>query len=251
MIDFKLTLTLVIFLFGNLINAQNTSEKYLVSYLEKRISSEKGLKRIDKFPNLLKERMLKQINEGEEKFLFIDNYESVYSLKKMIKRKETVIDEVSPEETIETTSSLATTEYFKKSNDSLLVLKKNIGDDIHIIKTNLYPFEWKLIDEAKEINSINCKKATTVDDKGNEIEAWYTEDIPIYNGPSIYGGLPGLIIQLKTKNRFFNVQTIEKTNTEEKIDFPSTKNSITMEEFKIQFNSKNDSGWHVKNQGKI
>lgn len=240
MIDIKLKLTLVIFLIGNLINAQNTGDKYLVSYLEKRISSEKELKRIDEFPNLLKERMLKQINEGEERFLFIDNYGSMFSLKEMIKMKETVIDESIPGTPLEKTTSLATTEYFKKISDSLLILKKNVKDDIYIIKTALHPFRWKLINQTKNINSISCKKAIAIDDEGNEIEAWYTEDIAISNGPAIYGGLPGLIIQLKTKSRFFKVQTIEKTNTEEKFDFPSIENSITMEEFKRKFNSKNN-----------
>ena len=41
-------------------------------------------------------------------------------------------------------------------------------------------------DEAKEEKVI--KKRTLV--------AWYTPDVPVSNGPNVYGGLPGLILEV-------------------------------------------------------
>lgn len=238
MLSFRKILLLVVFVsIGNIINAQNSNKKYLVTYLEKKITSEEELKKINSYPSLLKERLLKQINEGEEKFLFIDDDMSLYSLTKTIEKEN--ID--FPDLDTERTTHLVITNYYKKINDSSLIIKKEIMGDTYVIKADLHPFAWRLIDETKLIKSIKCKKAITIDaENGNEIEAWYTEEIPVSNGPSIYGGLSGLIVQLKTKRHFFEIKNIEETNTEGKIDFPSTENSITMKDFKKKFNPENN-----------
>ncbi|OPC43957.1 GLPGLI family protein [Elizabethkingia anophelis] len=63
-------------------------------------------------------------------------------------------------------------------------------------------FKWTLNNETKEILGYNCKKATT-EYRGRKYIAWYTEDIPINNGPYIFQGLPGLIMQIEdTKSHY-------------------------------------------------
>ncbi|WP_370901568.1 GLPGLI family protein [Chryseobacterium gossypii] len=54
---------------------------------------------------------------------------------------------------------------------------------------------WKLIDETKIINTINCKKAE-VTFKGRNWIAWYSPEIPLPYGPYKFSGLPGLIIKI-------------------------------------------------------
>lgn len=54
---------------------------------------------------------------------------------------------------------------------------------------------WKLIDETKIINTINCKKAE-VTFKGRNWIAWYSPDIPFPYGPMKFSGLPGLIVKI-------------------------------------------------------
>ncbi|AZQ64521.1 GLPGLI family protein [Flammeovirga pectinis] len=45
----------------------------------------------------------------------------------------------------------------------------------------------------------NCFLATTI--YGNyEIEAWFTPEVPVSDGPYLFGGLPGLIVLLNDKN---------------------------------------------------
>lgn len=77
--------------------------------------------------------------------------------------------------------------------------------------------EWKLTKETKNIGEYTCFKATftrmatiinsirTGDDANTEpeaieveqtITAWYTPQIPLGHGPSRYGGLPGLILEV-------------------------------------------------------
>lgn len=59
--------------------------------------------------------------------------------------------------------------------------------------------KWKLTNEKKEITGYKCNKATRID--GDQIvEAWYTTKIPVASGPSVYGDLPGLILEVNIDN---------------------------------------------------
>lgn len=74
-------------------------------------------------------------------------------------------------------------QYFDSAFMSLLTYKEPV------IKN------WKLIDETKIINTINCKKAE-VTFKGRNWVAWYASEIPFPYGPMKFSGLPGLIIKI-------------------------------------------------------
>lgn len=45
---------------------------------------------------------------------------------------------------------------------------------------------------------MNCRKAFYVTKKGITIEAWFTDTIPISNGPADFHGLPGLILKIES-----------------------------------------------------
>lgn len=80
-----------------------------------------------------------------------------------------------------------------------------------IRKINL---SWKLINETKKIEGYNCQKATTYFG-GRKWEAWFTLDIPIQDGPYIFGKLPGLIIKLndiENHHSFLLVENYKTTN---------------------------------------
>lgn len=57
-------------------------------------------------------------------------------------------------------------------------------------------FKWQLHNESKKILDYQCKKAT-VKYRGREFTAWYTSEIPVNNGPFVFEGLPGLILELE------------------------------------------------------
>lgn len=87
-----------------------------------------------------------------------------------------------------------------------------------LIQDSIEAPQWKLEKETKNIGEYTCFKATftrmvTVvnsirtsnDDDSKEpeekqeeqtITAWYTPQIPLAHGPSRYGGLPGLILEV-------------------------------------------------------
>ncbi len=56
-------------------------------------------------------------------------------------------------------------------------------------------YEWKLVKGEKTIAGFKCKKAIC-DYRGRDYVAWYAPGIPIPNGPYVFEGLPGLILEL-------------------------------------------------------
>lgn len=68
-------------------------------------------------------------------------------------------------------------------------------------------FNWKLQEGSKKILNYECKKAT-VEFAGRKYTAWYTNDIPISDGPYKFEGLPGLIMEISDSNNEFSFEAI-------------------------------------------
>lgn len=118
------------------------------------------------------------------------------------------------------------------------VLQTNDGIDINV-KTELPIQNWKLYPESKTINGFICKKATTKNTKFNSnqnITAWYTEEIPVNDGPMFYSGLPGFIIQLEIDDK--SVLTFQKLDFSDEtttIEIPNnTAREMSFEEYVAQ-----------------
>lgn len=61
-------------------------------------------------------------------------------------------------------------------------------------------FDWEIEDSITIIKGYRCSKAYCIM-KNKKYVAWFTEEIPISNGPYVFGGLPGLILQLECRDR--------------------------------------------------
>lgn len=93
---------------------------------------------------------------------------------------------------------------------------------------NLSSYEWELSNETKTINIFTCYKALLKQDSkdhmGNKIvlitEAWYAPALPYAFGPKEFSGLPGLILELKTKRTTFVAAKITKIEKAKPIEFP-------------------------------
>lgn len=87
-------------------------------------------------------------------------------------------------------------------------------------------FNWKLTDEKKMIQNYTCQKATL--NYGNRIwEAWFTNDITVQDGPYIFRGLPGLIVQLADRKNHHSFLLVGNTKS------PNAKsNSFELKLFK-------------------
>lgn len=79
-----------------------------------------------------------------------------------------------------------------------------------LLERPLGDFNWKINTKTKEILGYLCKMA--VSGEGEEmVIAWYTEEIPVSEGPSKYWGLPGLILEVNNKNKPLQAVYITKS----------------------------------------
>lgn len=62
---------------------------------------------------------------------------------------------------------------------------------------------YTIVDEFKNILGYNCQKAIT-EIYGREFVVWFTTEIPISDGPWKLYGLPGLILEAHSKDKYHN-----------------------------------------------
>lgn len=120
-------------------------------------------------------------------------------------------------------------DYLKKE----AIYNQPIINKIVHIKENLPLQRWKISEETKEVNSFICKKATT-SFRGREYIAWFTEKHSLIGGPWKFDGLPGLVLQVSSKD---GVLKINATNIEllaDSVTVPKFKHEklISWEEYK-------------------
>ncbi len=92
-----------------------------------------------------------------------------------------------------------TIQYFSPVGMSVLTYK------VSVIKN------WKLINESKVINTINCKKAE-VTFKGRNWLAWYSPEIPLPYGPYKFSGLPGLIVKITDDKGDYDFELVKSVS---------------------------------------
>lgn len=107
---------------------------------------------------------------------------------------------------------------FKNTKNNTYTDQKDTMGKIFLVKDDIKKINWKLEKETKFIGKYQCFKATYIkmipkpknfseynknkeEDKEVEkveriVTAWYTLQIPVNNGPAMYQGLPGLILQV-------------------------------------------------------
>jgi len=76
--------------------------------------------------------------------------------------------------------------------------------------------KWTLLDETRTISTYRCRKAVGKY-RNKNMTAWYTEEIPISEGPYNFKGLPGLVIEAYDDKDFFHFTLIKLKNIKEPI----------------------------------
>ncbi|OAB79716.1 GLPGLI family protein [Cochleicola gelatinilyticus] len=120
-----------------------------------------------------------------------------------------------------------------------------------LVKDSLAVEDWVLEKESKNIGEYICFKATltkevTEETYNSELEdiemvtktrvttAWYTPQIPVQNGPEMYGGLPGLILEI-SEGDYSILCTRVTLNPKEplKIEVPKKGKEISQTKFDV------------------
>lgn len=128
--------------------------------------------------------------------------------------------------------------YMNLESKEILNSKESYGQDF-IVSSSLDDRFWKMTNESRKIGNYNCFKATSVKVVENlkgvfkhVVEAWFTPQIPLNFGPAGYGGLPGLIMELKFQNIRFYLTKIELNPKDEiYIKKPTKGKLVTKKEF--------------------
>ncbi|WP_159021806.1 GLPGLI family protein [Formosa sp. L2A11] len=179
------------------------------------------------------------------------------SIQKLISNEGTSIDTIIVEHPDVEGLTMKTTKAIIRSN-KLIIYKDYINDVFRLegekknrqlnteylsIKDNIPTHNWTLQNETQTILGYTCKKATAEKisfGRKQYITAWYTEEIPISDGPKIYNGLPGLILQVDNKItliKFEKLKFFKDTNTE--IEAPKNESElISINGFQLQTMNK-------------
>lgn len=148
------------------------------------------------------------------------------------------------------TSTTADGITYKNTAEALYMQESDVFGKAFLVKDQLTPIPWKITQETKKVGDYTAYKAVyqrvtessrlsfnseaedikTVMDTVN-LEAWYTPDIPVSQGPTTYWGLPGLILEV-TDGAMSYVCTKVVLNPKEgiKINQPSKGKVVTLQE---------------------
>lgn len=116
--------------------------------------------------------------------------------------------------------------YLNKLTDSIYFANSFSLTSKLIYATEEIPkLNWELKNESKEIGGFICKKAIT-NFRGREYVCWYTEEIPLPYGPWKLQGLPGIIMEAKSKDGFFEIEFKKIKYPERNVSVPSSSNTL-------------------------
>jgi GLPGLI family protein len=197
--------------FINLVNSQNIEVDYDVTIIDRSESKEKPKK--TGYYKAIFEQSKKDILNYPMEFIVNENGYS-----------------------IDFSNSIQVDREFQKVRVSKFMALGFIGLDILIFNDGNYSYtdnnkgyitshdinklgNWKITNETKEINGYTCYKAY-FSTNNSELKraniimprfAWFTTDIPLSGGPTLFGNLPGLILELETKSAHFVATNIKNT----------------------------------------
>jgi GLPGLI family protein len=178
------------------------------------------------------------------------------SISKNIKEEEDIRDQAGEENhgmVMKFSGGSTNDQTYKNYSTETITQQRELGPKIYIIEDTLKKQNWKLEEDAKTIKGFPCKKATTRNRDGNNVVAWYAEDIQSSSGPDLFGGLPGLILELNINDAeivYTALEIVTKDFDKAVVKVPSDGKKITrklydqmMEE---QFGAKPGGGTTIR-----
>jgi GLPGLI family protein len=163
---------------------------------------------LDKLPQNIKEQFVSLLNAPIFYSLKNDGKKSIYQLITINTKVTTTKNDNDKDKENKITVKIPEQNVYKDFNEELIVIQRDISEKKYLISEKMNSFNWKITKENNKIDKFNCKKATALIN-GEQIIAWYTEDIPINDGPSEYWGLPGLILRIEAPDRIYSAIEIK------------------------------------------
>ena len=126
-------------------------------------------------------------------------------------------------------------ETYKNYETGKSIEQRELGPKKYIIEDTLRKISWKMDEEgsSKEIKGYTCRKAVGKSPNGTNLIAWFTDQIICPSGPDVYGGLPGMILEINIGDGEIVFTPVEISNLDDKklVKAPSNGKKITRKEF--------------------
>lgn len=131
--------------------------------------------------------------------------------------------------------------YLNKMTDSIYFVNAfSLTSPLIYAKEATPKLKWKFVNESKDIGGFSCKKAIA-NFRGREYICWYSEEIPLSYGPWKLQGLPGIILEARSNDGFFEIKFNKIKYPELNITVPSSyhallrkgKTFISLEDYKL------------------
>lgn len=123
--------------------------------------------------------------------------------------------------------------FYKDMQTGKVTTVAKIGDKEYIFEEPKRFTAWQVKDSTKIVKDYTVQKATT-HFAGRDYVAWFTLEVPINDGPYLFSGLPGLIVELyDTKNDYhFKLKSLEKLKKPKIWTVSENAKIVTKAEFK-------------------
>lgn len=92
---------------------------------------------------------------------------------------------------------------YKNYPTGKFTMTDKIATDWFLVEELIPEQQWNLTDETKEILGYQCKSAKC-SFRGRDYIAYYTDEIPVADGPWKFGGLPGFIMEVRDTNNHYS-----------------------------------------------
>lgn len=122
---------------------------------------------------------------------------------------------------------------------------KEVYEERFLVQDSMRKLQWKIQDEIRMIANYKCRKATARMYDSVVIVAFYTDDIIASGGPELFGGLPGMILEIAIPrlNTTWIATNIEWTVPKpEELKAPDKGKKVTQQELYADLN-KSVSKW--------
>lgn len=119
--------------------------------------------------------------------------------------------------------------------------------DSYIYEEEIPAIDWVATGEEADICGYRCKTATA-SFRGREWTAWYTEDIPIPNGPEKFGNLPGLILKIEDEKKEHVIEATQIRKSNRGFGFKKKSSAFRTDRKtynKMEASLYNDPGNHI------
>jgi GLPGLI family protein len=112
------------------------------------------------------------------------------------------------------------TQVFKDFKTGNMTVVDQIINDKYYYEDSLNLFNWHIYPDTATISGYLCQRAET-NFRGRHYISWFTNQVPVSNGPLKFGGLPGLIVKLQDdRGRYsFILLSFEKLSKKLPINF--------------------------------